>query len=234
MAVVIRMVSNTYAAREAIDEARRDFTNIMAHEMKTPLGIIRGFAENLQENTVEEKRDYYLTQIIGQTEEMDRLVAEMIDVSKLDSEHLVLQKDALSLNELVKEQIPKFQPVIDQKQLQLQLEERAEFEIVGDRKYISKAIWNLLDNAVCYCRQESMIHIVIDAGMCSIANDCDPIEDEKLSHIFEMFYQGNKRQTPGERHLGIGLYLTRKILLLHQIQIVLENTQEGVIVKLRK
>ncbi len=82
MAVVIRSTGKTYAQREALDEARRDFTNAMAHEMKTPFGIIRGFAENLQENTVEEKRDYYLDKIIEQTEEMDRLVAEMIDVRK--------------------------------------------------------------------------------------------------------------------------------------------------------
>lgn len=234
MGVVIRLTSKTYAQREALDEARRDFTNAMAHEMKTPLGIIRGLAENLQENTVEEKRDYYLAQIVGQTEEMNGLVAEMIDVSKLDSEHLVLQRDTLSLNELIKEQIPKFQPVIDGKQLQIQLEERADFEIIGDKKYISKAIGNLLDNAVCYCNKNSVIRIIIDTGTCSIENDCEPIAEEKLSHIFEMFYQGNQGRHSSERHLGIGLFLTRKIFRLHHMHIVMENTQTGVIVKIKK
>lgn len=219
MAVVIRLTGKTYAQREALDEARRDFTNAMAHEMKTPLGIIRGFAENLQENTVEEKRDYYLAQIIGQTEEMDRLVAEMIDVSRLDSEHLVLQMDTLSINELVKAQIPKFQPLIDGKQLQIQLEERASFEMSGDGNYMSKAIWNVLDNAVCYCDSNSVIRIIIEAGACGIENDCT---------------QGNQGRASAERHLGIGLYLTRKILKLHHMQMTMTNTQTGVIVQIKK
>ena len=74
---------------------RRDFTNAMAHEMKTPLGVIRGFAENLLENPESGKREYYLDQIIGQTEEMDGTVKEMIQVSKLDSADLVISSERI-------------------------------------------------------------------------------------------------------------------------------------------
>ena len=67
------------ADRQArLEETRRDFTNAMAHELKTPLGVIRNFSENLLEHNMEEKRDYYLTQIIGQTEEMDQMVLKMM------------------------------------------------------------------------------------------------------------------------------------------------------------
>ena len=58
--------------------------------------IIRNFAENLAEHNLEEKRDYYLSQIIRQTEEMDRLVVEMIELSKLDSEEFALKKEEVS------------------------------------------------------------------------------------------------------------------------------------------
>ena len=80
IAKIIYTANQISKQRNAVEEMRRDFTNAMAHELKTPLSVIRGFAENLLEHNMEEKRDYYLTQIIGQTEQMDQLTAEMIAI----------------------------------------------------------------------------------------------------------------------------------------------------------
>ena len=76
-------LEKSYRKNAETEAQRRDFTNAMAHEMKTPLGVIRGFAENLLEDPETGKREYYLRQIIGQTEEMDGAVKEMIQVSSL-------------------------------------------------------------------------------------------------------------------------------------------------------
>lgn len=103
--VLTVLISRTNRQRDALEENRRDFTNAMAHELKTPLCVIRGFAENLKENTVAEKRDYYLDQIILKTEEMDMLAAEMIYVSRLDSDKLILKKEPIRLNELIETQL---------------------------------------------------------------------------------------------------------------------------------
>ena len=98
-----------YICAEA-EEYRRNFTNAMAHEMKTPLSVIRGFAENLTENPDTGKKDYYLDQIIRQTEEMDGNVKEMIQVSKLDSDDLILKQETLPVRDLLEKEIGRLLP----------------------------------------------------------------------------------------------------------------------------
>lgn len=228
MFLVIIIFEKAYERQMALEEMRRDFTNAMAHELKTPLGIIRNFSENLIERNMEEKREYYLTQIIGQTEEMDHLAAEMIEISKLDSEELVLRKEPVSFGELVREQMERFELPADEKNLQIEFREEAEFRVDGDREYLAKAIWNLLSNAVEYNVPDGRILIRTDAKCCSIENTGKPIEEEQLLHAFDLFYTGNKSRGREGKHMGLGLFLAKKILNLHHLGLTIENTDEGI------
>ena len=158
---IVRAFNRTYDRQMALEATRRDLTNAMAHELKTPLGIIRNFAENLIEYNMEEKRDYYLAQIIGQTEEMDHLVADMIEIAKLDSEELALKKENVSFAELIREQMERFAPLIEEKNLQVQYRVEADLQIDGDREYLAKAVWNLLSNAVEYNVSDGRIIVAV-------------------------------------------------------------------------
>lgn len=228
MAVIIYMTNQTYAQRAAVEEMRRDFINAMAHELKTPLGIIRGFAENLQERTMEEKRDYYLAQIIGQTEELDRMAAELIAISKIDSEHPALKKEHIRMSELFREQEERFRPIIAEKKIQVQYECEEDFVVEGDREYLSKAVWNLISNAVAYSVTDGSIRICTGSDACSIENAGLPLTEEQLTHAFDLFYSSGGSRSRQNRHMGLGLFLTKKILGLHKPQITLENTENGV------
>jgi len=234
MAGIIRASDKIYERQAALEEMRRDFTNAMAHELKTPLGIIRGFAENLQEHLMEEKRDYYLEQIIGQTEEMDKLVAQMITVSKMDSEHLALQKETLSMAELIREQIQKFSPMLEEKELQVEYDCDRDFQVEGDREYLAKAVWNLLSNAVEYSVPGGSIRIYTEPGRCVIENTGFPMSEETLVHACDMFYRQDESRSERERHMGLGLFLTKKILGLHHLKLDLKNTEDGVRVSIEK
>ena len=97
----LRVLEKTYSQRARMEEQRKDFMNVMAHEIKTPLGVIRGFSENLRENLHSEKRDYYLSQMIRQTEEIDTLVKDMITVTRMDWEQLEIKKTPVSLWEVL-------------------------------------------------------------------------------------------------------------------------------------
>lgn len=229
MGMVLGAMSRTRRERTALDEARKDFIHAAAHELKTPPGIIRGFAENLLEHNMEEKRDYYLTQIIGQTEEIDRLVSELLAMSRIDSGHLVLQKEPnLSMSELIREQLERTAPLIGEKRLQVQLDCEEDFRIDGDRAYLSKAIWNLLSNAAVYNLPDGEIRIRIQTGRCTIENTGIPLKEEQLAHVFDLFYSGDKSYTSGDRNMGLGLFLSRKILSLHHLELMMENTEDGV------
>ncbi len=229
MLAVIGMMNKVYARQAALEETRRDFTNAMAHELKTPLGVIRNFAENLLEYHKEEKRDYYLSQIIGQTEEMDRLVGEMIEVSKLDSEKLVLAKEEVSFLALLQEELERFAPMIEEKKIQVEFPvQKEDFLVQGDRNYLAKAVWNLLVNAVDYNREGGKIFIQVDKEQCVIENSGEAMGEEALLHAFDLFYTSDKSRTGKDGHMGMGLYLAKKILELHHLKLVLSNVEGGV------
>ncbi len=225
---IIRAFNRTYDRQMALEATRRDLTNAMAHELKTPLGIIRNFAENLIEHNMEEKRDYYLAQIIGQTEEMDHLVADMIEIAKLDSEELALKKENVSFAELIREQMERFAPLIEEKNLQVHYCAEADFQICGDREYLAKAVWNLLSNAVEYNVSDGRIIVAVKEGMCSIENTGAHLSEEQILHAFDLFYTGDKSRGKKVRHMGLGLFLAKRIFGLHGIGLSIENTDEGV------
>ena len=228
MASVIHAFRKAADRQARLEETRRDFTNAMAHELKTPLGVIRNFSENLLEHNMEEKRDYYLTQIIGQTEEMDQMVLKMIEVSKLDSESLILKKEPVSFAELIKKQLARFEPMILEKHLQVQIQEDSDFQIRGDREYLEKAVWNLLSNAIEHNLPEGRIRILLTKESCTIANTSQSMTEEQLLHAFDLLYTGDKSRGGTKRHLGMGLYLAKKILKLHGLELTLENKKDEV------
>lgn len=214
--------------RDVLEENRRDFTNAVAHELKTPLCVIRGFAENLKEHTVEEKREYYLDQIIQKTEEMDALAEEMICVSRLDSDAPVLKMESVCLNDLVETQVKKLGDVIRSKDLRLTYHQEEKFCLDGDRRYLEKAVWNLLSNAAAYNVENGVILISVSSSSLCIENTGPHISEKDLPHIYEMFYSGEDASSCGERHLGIGLCLTKKICFLHRLSLAVQNTETGV------
>lgn len=234
MAWIIRAFERVYDRQMTLEATRRDLTNAMAHELKTPLGIIRNFTENLIEHNMEEKRDYYLSQIIGQTEEMDHLVAEMIEIAKLDSEELALKKEKVSFAELIREQMERFAPLIEEKNLQVQYRVEADLQIDGDREYLAKAVWNLLSNAVEYNVPDGRIDVVVKERWCSIENTGAHLSEDQIMHAFDLFYTGDKSRGKRERHMGLGLFLAKKIFGLHGVELMIENADEGARVVMRR
>ena len=225
---VIRAFGKVYDSQKALEERRRDFTNAMAHELKTPLGVIRNLAENLLEHNMEEKRDYYLAQIIGQTEDMDALVVKMIQVSRLDSEELVLKRETVSFSELAREQLARLRPALEEKEIHTETEEKEEFLVQGDKEYLGLAVWNLLDNGVDYNLPGGTLRIWSEKEEWAVENTALPMGDEELAHVFDLFYTGDKSRNREKKHMGMGLCLARKILEVHGLSLALEKTGDGV------
>ena len=224
-------LEKSYRKNAETEAQRRDFTNAMAHEMKTPLGVIRGFAENLLEDPETGKREYYLRQIIGQTEEMDGAVKEMIQVSRLDSEDLALSRERIDLSELLEEEMERIAVRTEERRIEVRLRHTGAVIVEGDRALLEKAFRCLLDNAVSYNRDEGIIAIDVDEERCVMANTGDPIPEEDLSRVCEMLWTGSREgrtRASEEKHLGMGLYLADRIFRLHGMKMTVENTQDGV------
>ena len=227
-------VNRTYKKHRILSETKRDFTNAVAHELKTPLGIIRNFTENLLEHTQDEKEAYYLEQIVKQTETMKEMSQEMIYISKLDSEQLKLKKESVSFLTLIEEQYEKLEPLADEKNLEIRYKLADDFVAYGDKIYLEKAVWNILSNAIVYNRRDGFITIRMSSDACSIENTGAPISKDALPHVFDMFFTSDESRNSKDKHLGLGLYLVKRILDLHHLKVSIENTDIGVKVTIRK
>lgn len=234
-AFTLWLTERTYRQRERLEAQRRDFINIMAHEIKTPLGVIRGFSENMKENPGTKKREYYLDQIIRQTEEVDSLVKEMITTSKAaDWKQVKIGDVLISVRSVIEDEMDRLEVQTEEKRLNVTLRCEDDWMLPADRKLLEQAFFAILSNAVSYNREEGRIRIVLKKGICTIENTGDNIPPEHLPHVCEMFYTVNQSRGAREKHLGMGLYLARQIFAMHGAELKVENTEEGVRVTVEK
>lgn len=234
-AFTLWLTERTYRQKERLEAQRRDFINIMAHEIKTPLGVIRGFSENMKENPGTKKREYYLDQIIRQTEEVDSLVKEMITTSKAaDWKQVKIGDVLISVRSVIEDEMDRLEVQTEEKRLNVTLRCEDDWMLPADRKLLEQAFFAILSNAVSYNREEGRIRIVLKKGICTIENTGDNIPPEHLPHVCEMFYTVNQSRGAREKHLGMGLYLARQIFAMHGAELKVENTEEGVRVTVEK
>lgn len=186
----------------------RTVTNSMAHELKTPLFIISGYSENLEENVNTDKRTHYCEVINEQTRSMNVLVSKMLDYSKLDSASFNLNIQKFSLTQLTMKIIEKYM-IYD-----IKLESENEVNIKADKKLITSVIENFVDNAVKYTTDINEIRIKITDKSFSISNPCEEITTEEIKNMWQPYHR--KAEHNGIEGHGLGLAIVKNILDLHK------------------
>ncbi|EKQ55122.1 MULTISPECIES: HAMP domain-containing sensor histidine kinase [unclassified Clostridium] len=218
----------TYATQEELEKNRRELTSAIAHELKTPLGIIRTYGEGLKEKIAEDKRDKYLEVIIDETYRMDKMVLEMLDLSKLEAKAYELKKEEFCLNDLVEEIIKKNEKLFNDKNINVNYNSDKKYNINADYVRIEQVINNLISNAIYHTDENKTINISAENQTISIENEGENIPKDKLNLIWETFYRGDDSRARSERRTGIGLAIVKNILQLHNMEFGVENTTLGV------
>lgn len=225
---VLYIVEQTFRKRRLLEERQRNYANAIAHEMKTPLAVIRGFAENLETDTNSGKRQYYLKHIIDQTDRLDNMVKELIFVSILDSEKYRPQKRKISVRDLIEEIEMEQSTRIEEKSIDLCVRCSGDFIIDGERRFLKKAFTCLMDNAISHNLNEGRIKIDIEKDKCVIENTGTKIPEDQLPHVCEIFYTLSQKEQGKNDHFGLGLYLAERIFRIHGLRLKIENTESGV------
>lgn len=215
-----------YEKQIQLEKNRRELTSSIAHELKTPLGIIKAYSESIKENISERKRDYYLDVIIDETDKMDKLVLEMLDLSKLESRAYELKKEAFCINELFSKILKKNEKLLNDKNIKINYKSDEIYEIEGDYFRLEQVIDNLLSNAMNHAKEK--INITIENRVVTIENDGEHISEDKINLIWDMFYKEDESRERSERRSGIGLAIVKNILELHNMEFGALNTEFGV------
>lgn len=188
----------------------RTVTNAMAHELKTPLFIISGYSENLEENINNDKRMHYCEVINEQTRSMNMLVSKMLDYSKLDSASFNLNIQKFSLTQLSRKTLENY-IIYD-----INLESDGDIIIKADKKLMKSVIENLVDNAVKYTTDICDISIKITNKSFSISNPCEELTKEEINDMWQPYHR-KAEHNDIEGH-GLGLAMVKNILDLHKFK----------------
>ena len=211
-------------------ERERAFTRAAAHELKTPLAILRTHAEALQEDIAPEKREQYLDIVLDESDRMAELVGRLLELSRLES-GAALNRETVDLTALVREVWAPLTLQLEQKKIALALE-LEEIQIEGDRARLKEAIENLSSNALRHCTQGGQIQVRLERhesqANLSVYNDGPAVPAEDLPHLFEPFYRGDKSHNRDSGGTGLGLAIVRAAVLAHGGDCSVENRESGV------
>lgn len=209
---------------------RREMVSAVAHELKTPLAIVHGYAEGLQEHIAEAKKDEYLKIILSETERMDAMVLQMLDLSRLEAGKVKLSVDEFDLTALTKAELEKFAVLIEEKKLQIYQDFPATCTMTADEGRICQVVENLIANAVRYTPEGGQIILTIRSYKHEtefrIENSGSHFTDEQRSKIWDTFYRGDSSRS--SKGTGLGLAIVKNIISLHGGSVDVRNTDLGV------
>lgn len=227
MLVLYRGLCGIYDKQQAMEQSRRDFTRGMAHELKTPLAIIRNFTEILKEDLVPDKKEYYLDTIITETENMDKLVVRMLALSKMDANQYVLQPEEVRVDELLEKELMRIADRMKGKELRIETDLEPAI-LICDRQLLLDMLRNLLDNAVSYTGEGGWIRLTLTREGFTVENETDSILQNELENIWKMFYRRNTERERDGEHTGLGLYLVKRYAELMGFACKAVNIPDGV------
>lgn len=213
------------------EQARKEFIANASHELKTPLGIIKSYAEGIKDGVNEDVKDEYIDVITDEIRKMDKLIFEMLSISKYDSLDIKIEKEKIDMFVLVHDVVQTFENQLSKNRLLVNI--MGEFGICFvDGEKISGAFLNLFSNAVKYADENSKITIkgiTLKSGIrVEIHNDCNIFTDEDLERIWDRFYKVDTSHNTDIEGTGLGLSIVKSIFDAHEINYGVYNTQKGV------
>lgn len=209
---------------------RKDLTDSLSHEMKTPVGVIRAYAEGIQDETDEAMRQRYTDIIISETERMSDLITTLLDLSALESGASELVMETFDFVELVETAAGRLLTDIPDADFQLEYELPEEKIFVKtDRKRMEQVLDNLILNArkhVCPGgRLELSLTMRGELLHFSVLNEESPIPEEILPRIWTKFYRNPDAEYHGS---GLGLSIVAQILSMQGLDYGVKNMPDGV------
>ncbi len=215
------------------DELQKDLMANVSHDLKTPLTMIKAYAEMIRDITYKDREKCMenLDIIIEETERLNILVSDILDLSKLQSNIEKLNEEEFDLIDLVATIINRYEILSLTEKYHFILDSPDDKLIIkADKSKLEQVIYNLINNAINYTGKDKTVKIIItnDENIrVSIQDSGDGIEEEDLKYIWDKYYKSKKKHKRNMIGTGLGLAIVKNILELH-------NFQYGVISKKKK
>jgi two-component system phosphate regulon sensor histidine kinase PhoR len=204
--------------RRRADQVRRDFVANASHELRTPLTSIRGFVEALEDGAIEEPptAQRFLGKIRAHADRMAALVADLLELSRLEAGERPLDCAPVSPSEVAEEVALSLQPRALERAVAVTVSDEGAPPVVTDAEALRRILENLVENAIKYTKEGGQVQILVrpragGAVAVEVADDGPGIAAEHLPRIFERFYRVDKARSREIGGTGLGLAIVRHL-----------------------
>lgn len=225
--------------KSKIDEMRKSFISDVSHELKTPIALIQGYSEGLLENvnTDEESRKFYAEVILDETNKMDKLVKQLLELMKLEYGKREFTDSVFNIVEVEKEVIRKSKVMLEETQVEVKYETPEEINVYADDFYIEQVVTNYITNAIKHVKEvdgEKYIKITNEVNIeknnvrIKVFNTGEQISEEHMARIWNRFYKIDESRNRSNGGTGIGLAFVKAIMTNYGKDYGLINKENGV------
>ena len=225
--------------KSKIDEMRKSFISDVSHELKTPIALIQGYSEGLLENvnTDEESRKFYAEVILDETNKMDKLVKQLLELMKLEYGKREFTDSVFNIVEVEKEVIRKSKVMLEETQVEVKYETPEEINVYADDFYIEQVVTNYITNAIKHVKEvdgEKYIKITNEVNIeknnvrIKVFNTGEQISEEHMARIWNRFYKIDVSRNRSNGGTGIGLAFVKAIMTNYGKDYGLINKENGV------
>ena len=189
------------SAHYAVEDYRRDMTNKLAHDLKTPLMVISGYAENLENDVNTDKRAHYAASILENVKSMDSIIANVLELSKLETGSFKTAETEFDAAALARDIAANYDGELEKNGLKLNVSGSAPF--TADKSLMASILDNLIGNAVKYADKSGSIAVECANGEIRITNDCSEADKLDVKALAEPFVKGDNSRS-GKNGSGLG------------------------------
>ncbi|MBQ8027330.1 MAG: HAMP domain-containing protein [Clostridia bacterium] len=223
---------NTMASSLAqLETSRRSFVANVSHELKTPMTTIGGFIDGILDETIPpEQQEHYLKIVSDEVKRLSRIVVSMLNLSKIEAGQLDLNFNNVDLSAMLLNTFLMLEKKISDGRIEIRgLDLLGQHIVRADSDLLGQVVYNLVDNAVKFTPENGYISVSIvekdDYTETHILNSGSGIAPDELDRIFERFYKVDKSRSADAKSTGLGLYIVKSILELHNGKIYAESIE---------
>ncbi len=229
LAVAFNDMADSIARLEVM---RNTFVANVSHDLRTPMTTISGFIDNILSGAIPpEKHKHYLEVIRTEVGRLARLVASLLDISRIQAGDRKFDFVAFDICEMARRILFTFEAKINQKRLEVEFEcDEEKLTALADHDAIYQILYNLCDNAVKFSREEGTLRIAITNTrdkriQVSVYNEGEGIAADDVPFVFERFYKGDKSRGLDKSGVGLGLFISKTIMDAHHEKIWVQSEQ---------
>ena len=229
MDILAEKLEENEAERSQTEQMRLDFFANVSHELRTPITVVRGYAETLADGIVskEEKKQQYYKRIVGECQSMERLVGDLLTLSKVQNPHFKIEKEPVNLVQIFEDILRNYKQTAEKKNIELHFSCDEEWIMMfGDYDRLRQLFQNIVDNALKFSHEGGNVWITLmeeEEIRIVIQDEGIGIKEEELPYIFEKFYKSKLRQNA--KGSGLGLVIAKYIVEKHNGKVEVDSVE---------